>query len=204
MSKLYIKPYGAFVLTSNDFPEIEEQVVRRLVFTPDNLHSVSVAFLRDGTLLITNENKIPFEISISRNQEVMTVLKYQPEFEQVLINSIWRLTKNGVDSREGSETPDLIFSPNLNVDLRGDGIGRIDVKVDKSGFACCLFSSKELLFVRMNGHHVVPRFTEFINDEARKLQPTIGELLDANPGIRKQIGEKFFEEWTKTHEWGLN
>lgn len=204
MSKVWIKPYGDFVLTGQDFPPTENNAMRRLVFSPDNVHSVTVMALEDGTLLLTNDSQLQFEITLSRNGKVMAVVKLRPDLSEAMINTNWRLTQNGVKNREIHGNPDLIFSKNLNIDLRSvDGIGQMGIKVDNSGLACCVFSTKELLFVRMNGSQVVPQLTGFIEAETERTQPTLNDLIEANPAIRKQIGKEFFEKWVVRHEWGL-
>lgn len=177
MSKLYIKPYGSFVLTGRDFPTTESQMMRRILFSPDNIHSVSVVSLRDGTLLFTNQSKIRFEMSLSRNGKVLAVLKLRPDLNEVIINTNWRLTENGVKNREIHGNPDLIISKNINIDLQMDGIGRIDLKVNDSGFASCVFSAKELLFVRMNGPSVFPHLFGLIEAEAQRNLPTLDTVL---------------------------
>lgn len=204
MSKLHINPYGEFGLMGTDFPPMENQTLRKLVFSPDKEHSVAMAILNDGTLLLTHKEKIHFEISISRNSKVMAIIDYDPNAKELGINNIWRLTQKGVNNVQGSEhTSRINTSPHFNLDLREEGIGRVDIEVGDSGFACCVFTSQVLLFVRMNGHHVVPRLTNFIEAERQRSQLPIEQVVEANPVIRKKIGEKYFEEWANRHERGL-
>lgn len=73
--------------------------------------------------------------------------------------------------------PDLIASKNLNIDIDVSGIGRVDLKIEKSGCAACVFSKNELLFVRLNGNRVIPRLEGFIDNETHR---RLDDLLKSN------------------------
>lgn len=81
--------------------------------------------------------------------------------------------------------PDLFASPHLHIDTFIDGVGRIDLKIEKSGIAACVFSKSELLFIRLNGHRAVPRLETFIeNETSRKINE-----------VKGAIGKQYFNEW---------
>lgn len=197
MGKVYIKTYGQYVLSGKDFASINNDTMRRIVFSPNGKNSVSVVALRDGTLLLTNDANTSFEITISRGHRIMAVVKcaFDPDGSILKINSNWRLSSRGIENREIHTNPDLVISPHLNIDLDENGIGRVDLKIDDSGFACCAFTKRELLFVRMNGHHAVPKMAEFIAQEI--------DNAPVNPGLANEIGSMFFRNWVVEHEWGL-
>lgn len=190
MSKLYVKPYDDYIISGNDFASVQSGAMRRIVFSPNKKDAVSVSELRDGCLLINNENQVPFEFTISREHKVIAVVKHCGTDRVVRVNTNWRLTENGVENREIHTNPDLVRSTVLNIDVRCTGIGRIDLKVDESGFAACVFS-RELLFVRMNGNHAVPRLLGYIEAEKARLS----QMFDAQcPEIGKAYFEKIFYE----------
>lgn len=216
MSKLYVKLYTPFVITGQDFPSTDNSF-RRIVFSPDNVHSISVVGLRDGTLLITNEGQTSFQFSLSRNRKVLAVIKYSKDVPYLSINNNWRIKKWGVQNCTINENPDLVFSPQLNVDFTGTGLGRVDIKFDDSGFACLTFSDKDLLFVRMNGNHSFPRLTEHIEAEIWRSVSAgrVAAYIERNPQflnsffenhteIFEIFGRRFFQNWVRNHEWGLN
>lgn len=195
MSRIYIKPYAAYEITGKDFGTISSANVRRTVLSPDNKHSVSIIELRDGCLCISNNSQVPFDFSISRNKKVVATVKYPGNQPVLRINSNWLLKSTGIENREIHTNPDLIASHTMNIDIDAHGLGRIDLKVDESGYAACVFSNKELLFVKMNGNHTFPRLEGFLNAEVKK---TIDE-----PAYQKLVGKRFFENWVSIHDWGL-
>lgn len=206
MTKIFIKPYGQFRITGSDFVPIGNTDMRKIVFSPDNKFSISGVALRDGTLLLTNEGKVPFSFTIGRNGRTLAVVNYNGFPSLNINNNNWRLSIDGVTNREIHTNPDLIKSPHLNVDLNVDGLGRIDIKIDDTGFACCVFTDKDLLFVRMNGNHAVPRLNDFIQTEFDRSVPNdnqVKKFLRAKPEVKDKIGKKFFERWVLRHEWGL-
>lgn len=69
----------------------------------------------------------------------------------------------------------------------GHGIGRMDLKVDESDVAACVFSRTELLFIRFNGNRVCPRLEAFVEAQADK---RITERRDT-------IGKIFVNNWVK-------
>lgn len=52
----------------------------------------------------------------------------------------------------------------------------MDLKVDESGFACCVFTERDLIFVRMNGNHAFPRICDYIATAARQLPVTAAQV----------------------------
>lgn len=201
MSKIFVKIYDTFRVTGNDFPQHDTHEIRRIVFSPDNSHSVSLVSLHNGTLLLTNESRVGFDLSISRENKVLAVVKYREQSSNLLINTNWKLDQSGVHNREIHSNPDLVFSKHLNIDLQTRGVGRVDLKIDESGFACCLFSEKDLLFVRLNGNHAVPRLMDLLKDSIGPDE--VNEFLRANPRFNNGIGRVFFQNWVARHEWGL-
>lgn len=179
MTKIYVKLYGGFVLSGSDFAPTLDQQLRRLVFAPDNIHSISVVPLHDGTLLITNESGIAFDFSISRNRRVLAVVRCRQNANSLAINNNWLLNQDGVQNRAISTNPDLVFSENLNIDFDAPAtaLARVDVKIEDSGFACAIFSERDLLFVRMNGNHAFPRLCEQVRNEAATLPITEERML---------------------------
>lgn len=165
MSKIYVKTYNNYSISGADFATVTNTTMRRIVFSPDHSHSLVMNELRDGCLCITNPNDIPFEFSISRNQRIIANVKQSGNKQVLNINSNWRITENQVENWEIHANPDLYKSRTLNIDLdHGNGIGRIDLKINNSGFAGCIFSNA-LMFVRFNGNHVVPRLLGIIQNE---------------------------------------
>lgn len=181
MSKVYVKPYHDYTISGNDFASVHSVAMRRIVFSPNRKDAVSVAELNDGCLLISNKNKVPFEFTISRENKVIAVIRSCGNDQSVNINTNWRLTGSGVENRQINTNPDLVRSLIMNIDVQCEGIGRIDLKVDDSGYAACVFS-RELLFVRMNGNHAVPRLMGFIENEKermkRELQAEISGIFE--------------------------
>lgn len=182
MSKIYVKPYDRFTISGQDFETVQSNGMRRIVFTPDNKLCLSMVQLRDGCLLIVNENAILFAFTISRDEKVIAVVKFGKttvDGEHCLqINSNWRLTENGLENWEIHTNPDLHRSPVLNIDLEADRLGRVDLKFNESGFGALVFS-RELLFMKMNGNHTVPRLLGFIENEIRKTAEEVQRSCEA-------------------------
>lgn len=172
MSKVYVKLYDRFHLTGSDFAAIWSDQLRRIVFSTDNAHSVSVVTLKDGTLLITNDRKVEFVYSISRNRRVLAVVRYRKNSSSLVINNNWLLVEGGVENIAIIENPDLVFSQHLNIEIAGHSLARVDFKVQDSGFACAVFTDRDLIFVRMNGNHGVPCLRDFIDG-----LPTTGQKV---------------------------
>lgn len=189
MAKVYVKVYGEYTLSGRDFPTVQSSTMRRLVFSPDNKHSLSVEPLRDGCLCITNDAKVAFGFSISRNRKLIATVKYNDVDSTLLVNTNWRISQKGVENKEIHTSPDLIVSPNMHIDVNVSGVGRIDLKVDDGGVAACVFSNGELLFVRMNGNRVVPRLEGFIQHEANRHL----EMM------KDGIGKKYLDDWLKNN-----
>lgn len=169
MTKVYVKMYGNFVISGNDFAQIRSDQLRRVVFSPDGNNAIVMVPLKDRTLLLTNETSSNFGFSISRNHRVLAVVKYRRGTTSLLINNNWLLGANGVENRPINENPDLIHSQNMNIELNDPALARVDFKIDDSGFACATFTDRDLLFVRMNGNHAFPRLLDFIASESRLL-----------------------------------
>lgn len=139
MVKIYIKLYSAFRIDGDDFAPMKNDTIRRFLFSPDGRHSIVVNSLRDGTLLITNESDVEFEISLSRERKKLAMLKYRPDFPALLVNTNWRLGKDGIENREIHQNPDLNISKAMNIDFmrtNSNSFGRVDLKLEESGFAC--------------------------------------------------------------------
>lgn len=195
MSRIYVKPYSDYIVSGEDFQSVSSKKMRRIVFSPNNTNSIIVNELRDGCLLITNERRIPFQFSISSEAKTLATVDYSRTESALFINSNWKLNSKGVFNQNENSDEELNSSPQLNFDFKLNGIGRIDLKIDESGFAACIFSNSELLFVRMNGNYSVPRLLGFIRNEAEHL------LMD-DTNAKKQIGTKFFQKWVGITKWG--
>lgn len=102
MTKIYVKPYGPFSINGADFPPVDAggAAMRRILFSPDGLHSISVAGLPDDSLLIKNESKAAFNFSLSRKNKVLAVVSYNQNGSSLRVNSNWRISKIGVENRE--------------------------------------------------------------------------------------------------------
>lgn len=185
MTKVYVKVYHPYTMTGKDFAPVKHNQFRRTIFSPDNRHTLAITEMRDGCLCISNEQGIAFEFTISRNKKQMASVKYNGEDSILYVNTNWRIMQNKVDNREIHRNPDLYPSPNLNIDMEMDGVGRVDLKIDESGCAACVFSNTELLFIRMNGNHVVPRLEGFIENEKQR----------ANEAAKDEIGKKYLDDW---------
>lgn len=166
MSKVYVKFYGQYTMDGADFGRIRGDDMRRVLFSPDKKHALTISELQDGCLLINNGSDAPFEFSLTRDHKMVANIRV--EDGALKINSNWRVTESGVENREIHTNPNLLRSPIINFDYETDGIARLDLKNNRSGFAACVFS-RELLFVRMNGDHVVPRLMGFIENEKERL-----------------------------------
>lgn len=198
MSKLYVKLYGEFKLSGQDFITQTNNDVRRTVFSPDNKHSVSMVRLRDGTFLFTNEAMVAFNLTISRGWRVLAVLKYLPKTSQVSINNNWRIQGDMVENFAIHENPDLHMSPHVNFYLPAQqNIDRVDIKIDDGSFACLVFAEKDLLFVRMNGNHAHPRLMDVIQDEVQKATSfeNISSVIEENGDMKKKIWKTLFQNW---------
>lgn len=105
--------------------------LRRLVFSPDNVHSISMAPLRDGTLLLTNEAKIVLEFSVSRNgrvlsvvlsdDRVLSIVEYRTNFDSLKMNTNYILNPDGLINQKIHTNPNRIFSVHLNFNKRVRG-----------------------------------------------------------------------------------
>lgn len=190
MSKVYVKTYNPYTISGDDFASVQSRAMRRIVFSPNKKDAISISKLHDGCLLISNGNKVPFEFTISREGKCIAVIEHRANDQAVNINTNWRLTEAGVENRQINTNPDLIRSAIMNIDVQCDGISRIDLKVDDSGFAACTFT-RELLFVRMNGNHVVPRLMGFIENEKERVKRKMQAEI---PAIEKAYFRKCFYE----------
>lgn len=196
MPKVYIKIYADYTVSGSDFATVSSQTMRRIVFSPDNKHMTSISQLRDGCLIMVNQGGVPVNFTISRNRKVIASVKQNGIDPILLINTNWKLTEEGISNREIHTNPDLPMSSALNIDIGSeDSTIRIDLKIENSGFAACVLSKKELLCVRMNGNHFVPRLQGVIANEAQ-------HLLEM-PDVKERVGRIFFREWVGKHEWGL-
>lgn len=172
MVKVFIKLYDRFTITGNDFPPIESNAVRRTLFSPDGRNSISLNQLPDDCLVICNESDCPFTFSISREHKVFAVVKFQERDDghgkSLAINTNWLLYDDGLTNIAINTNPDLVRSAILNIDVQPvDELARADLKVATSSYAAMVFS-RELHFIKMNGHHTVPRLLGFIDRVKRQ------------------------------------
>lgn len=175
---------------------VTNQNMRRLVLSPDQMHSMSIIKLRDGCLCIGNNNKVPFGFSITRNKMPLAVVQY--DADALKINTNWRVSQNGVENREIHTNPNLVVSTKLNFEIGGNGLGRLDLKIDDSGYAACVFATKELLFIKMNGNRTVPRLEGFMATELNKM---VGNLESENSGAFERLGKKWFQGFVRASSW---
>lgn len=208
MSKVYLKPYAPYSITGRDFAPMTNDSIRRMVFSPDNMHSISLMQMHDGCLCFTNGSRSDFSFSVSRAHKVLMVVKVRAKENSLLINTNWLLTQTCVQNREIHTNPDLLPVSKFNIDFTMEGIGRVDLKVEESGYVACLLSVKDLMSVRFNGNHSIPRLEYFIESEVyRRLEPRVrnetARRLE-NPATKTRIGKEFFQDWVKKHQWGLN
>lgn len=198
MSKVYIKPYDPYTISGRDFATLSDRTIRRTVFSPDNQHSVSLMQLRDGCLILSNVSRIPFKFSISRGQKVLIVVKVQPNDNTLQINTNCRLTQTTVENREIHTNPDLVVDPTFNMNFDLSGFCRVDLKVEESGYAACILSEKDLVFVRMNGNHSIPRLENFIEMETKRCVERVIEVEMTrrfqDSARKTQIGKEFIQE----------
>lgn len=99
MVKVYIKVYGKYTINGKDFQQVKSGSMRRILFSPDNVHSFSVTEMKDGCLCLTNTSNIPFEFSLSRNGKLIALVKCDGVKQQLLVNTNWRITQNGVENK---------------------------------------------------------------------------------------------------------
>lgn len=192
MSKIYLQTYGAFSVSGKDFPTVISGNEHRLTFSPDNVHSITLNFLRNGLLLFNNPTKTKFDFTIARNKRSMVLVKFRFNNEgQLFLNNNFRISKEGVSNREIHENPNTMASNVLHLNFTDEvsAFGRADLKVDESGFAACIFTDIQLLFVRMNGNHAVPRINEFVQREVIRAPPSresVESYIRANPEFAKK------------------
>lgn len=117
-------------------------------------------------------------------------MNVRPTKGDLLINTNWRLDEKAVTNREIHTNPTLTRSNHVNIDVDVEGIGRIDVKLNDSGFAACVFS-RELLYVRMNGNSV-PRLLGFIENEKNRALQNSAAIDEA---AKAAIGKEYFQKW---------
>lgn len=155
MAKVYVKFYDGYEISGNDFLPVQSGAMRRIVFSPNGLNAIAVSELPDGCLLMNNESGAAFEFSVSRNQRVFAIVKYRPVQRDLQVNTNWWFDVHGVVNQKINTNPDLIRVPHMNINVEAIGLGRMDVKVNDSGYAACIFG-RDLLFVQMDGNHAVP------------------------------------------------
>lgn len=194
MAKIYIKPYGRYTVSGSDFQTVESTSMRRIVLSPDNVHSVSIEPLENGYLCIVNTNRIPIDFTVSRVGKVMATVKFPGVSSKLLINTNWRLNLDGVQNRTISKTPDLYRCKKLNIDFSNIGLSRFDLKIEETGYATCVFSKNELLFVSMDGDRVMTFIQEFIETEAARLVGTY-------PGLQRKVAVNWIKRLVKNGKW---
>lgn len=189
--------YSEFTVSGQDFATMARNNLRRTVFSPDGAQAVSMVVLRDGTLLFTNQGMVAFEFTITHGRRVLAVVKYLPHSSSLSINNNWRIQGDLVENFTIHENPDLFVSPNLNINIWGQNILRMDMKVDESTFACLVFSELDLLFVRMNGNHAYPRLLEVMQEEVDKATSfdSIATILDSKVELKTRIWKRLFRNW---------
>lgn len=192
MSKLYLQTYEGFTISGRDFPMVDsEKDPHKTIFSPNGINSVSLNFLQNDMVLFANEGFVPFEFSISRNKKMMANVKCIVEGPELLINNNWRIGKDGIKNREVHTSPTFVKSNMVHFDFRGNGTGRVDMKIGESGFAACFFTDAQLLFLRMNGNHAAPRLEEFIQRESLRLpvsQEQVERYLRLHPRFENFVG----------------
>lgn len=227
MAKIYIKSYDRFTLTGSDFAPISGTQLRRVVFSPDDRHSISIVSLKDGALLITNENGIEFEFSISRNRRVLAVVHYRPNDSSLHINNNWILTQQAIRNRAINENPDLVHSQNFNIDFGGSALARIDLKIndafprisDHITHAAALLPVTEAqvsTFLNEN-----PAFTArlpvteaqvstFLNEnpgfteQLPLTEAQVSKFLEDNSHVANNFGKLFFKRLMQENQWFSN
>ena len=228
MTKIYVKLYDDFKLSGSDFAQTTNEYLRRVVFSPDGMHSISIVKLHDGALLISNETDVPFDFSISRKRRVLAVVRYCQGANSLRVNDNWILNQDRVLNRAINQNPDLLFSPHFNIDFEGIKMARVDLKINESPIAAAFFTERDLLFMRMNGNHAYPRLCEQIQKEASGLAITeeqvvaffdehpdvaanlpvndvqVSEFLNNNREIAKRLQKEWFARLMETTNWLSN
>lgn len=197
MSKVYIKLYSPFVAEGRDFAPQDSALFHRTLFSPNNINAVSMVRLRvDGTILLVNEASVGYDFTISRNRRVLAVLKYRENSASLTINNNWLLTQESVQNREIHQNADLFVSNHLNFEINDDdNIVRVDIKIDDSGFAAMVFSMRDLLFIRLNGNHAVPRLMGILEEEGILTLDKVTTFLETNPAAKETIWQRLFRSW---------
>lgn len=135
MSRIYLQMYAPFSVSGKDFLKVDSasNLQRRILFSSDNKHLVYLNFLRDGLLLFTNETKVEFQFTVGRNARSMALVKFEHnDVGKIYVNNNFKISKAGVMNREIYENPNTMISSILHGNVNGDGVGRIDLKVDDS------------------------------------------------------------------------
>lgn len=197
-TKLYVKLYGHFELSSSDFGTVDN-VRHRLTFSPDNVHSVFVNGVGENILMFTNNAGIQFEFTISRGNKVMAIIELQPN--GIYLNKQWRLTGNVLTNRHLNNTINVQPSRMLNFEIGTAGKGRFDIKFDKMEFAALLFNHRKLYSTRFNGDYAVKRFDDFISRENDRRPLNIFRVkrfLESNREMKLAIVRGFISNWIRS------
>lgn len=75
--------------------------------------------------------------------------------------------------------------------------------MDESGFAACIFSDVQLMFIRMNGNHVYPRLQEFVRRECERAEVTIEKAqayVRAHQSFAREVAQTYIADWFNSNE----
>lgn len=96
MVVVYAKVYSEYTLQSRNLGMVQSDNVRRLVFPPDNRHSIILTKMKDGCLCFTNDSNIPFAFTLSRDNTMIARITYNDVAPRLFINTQWILDQEQV------------------------------------------------------------------------------------------------------------
>lgn len=77
-------------------------------------------------------------------------------------------------------------------------MGRFDLRVDNGEFVAYVLSDTQLLFIRMNGNHAIPRLEAFMKREFDRIPLScekVDEFLEQNQEYKKEVARDFIQQW---------
>lgn len=198
-TKVFVKTYGDVKLSGIDFGLVEK-FDHRLTFSPDNKHSVSITHTGDGAFLILNNANVKYQLSVTRANNPMATVEYEPTF--LVVNKQWCI---GIDKRLLNRPfePVIKHSKTLNFEIGATGTGRLDIKFDRMEYAAMLFNHKKLYSIRFNGDFAVSRFEAYIARECIRRPLSymrMKKFLDDHPDVKMELIRRFVIDWVRFNQ----
>lgn len=198
-SKVFVKTYGDVKLSGIDFGLVEN-FDHRLAFSPDNKYSVFITYIGEGAFLLMNNADVKYQFSVTRANNLMATVEYEPTF--LVVNKQWCI---GTDKRLLNRPfePVIKHSKTLNFEIGAIGTGRLDIKFDRMEYAAMLFNHKKLYSIRFNGDFAVNRFEAYIGRECIRRPLSymrMKNFLDDSPDAKIEIIRRFVIQWIRSNK----